>query len=98
LWTAVDTVARGFALGKLNSFIATWIVLVVAMTPFLRRVATFLGTDASKNNSGGRHSSPFASAAFRAGIIGFPIAGLLLVLLDGTVHWLFNQRCAWGCA
>jgi hypothetical protein len=98
LWTVVDTVARGFALGKLNSFIATWTILVVLITPFLRRAATFLGASASKKDSRFRHSTLFTSAAFRAGIIGFPIAGLLLVLLDGTVHWLFNQRCAWGCA
>jgi len=98
LWVAMDTVARGFALGKWNSLIATWTVLVAPATPFLPRLAAFLRASAAKKKGNGQPSGLFASAAFRAGIIAFPIAGLLLVLLDGAVHWLFNQHCAWGCA
>jgi len=96
LWTAIDTVARGFALGKLNSLIVTWTLLVAAVTPFLQRLAAFLRTRAAEKNRNGQQSRLFISAAFHAGIIAFPIAGLLLVLLDGAVHWLFNQHCAWG--
>jgi hypothetical protein len=98
LWTVMDAVARGFALGKLNPFIATWTLLAASVSPFLRRLAAFLRTSASKKDGSGQRSSLFTSAVFRAGIIAFPIAGLLLVLLDGAVHWLFNQHCAWGCA
>jgi hypothetical protein len=98
LWTLLDSVARGFALGKLNPFIATWTLLAALVTPFLRHLAALLRTRASKKDDSGQQSNLFSSAAFRAGIIAFPIAGLLLVLLDGAVHWLFNQHYAWGFA
>jgi predicted acylesterase/phospholipase RssA len=98
LWVAMDTVARGLALGKLNSLITTWTLLVVSVTPFLRRIAALHRTSAAKMIGNNQRSSLFTSAAIRAGIIAFPIAGLLLVLLDGAVHWLFNQHYTWGCA
>lgn len=98
LWTMMDTVARGLTLVKLNPFIAVCTLLAaVPVIAFLRHLATFLRTDASTKDGRGRQSSWVRCAAFGAGIVAFPIAGILLVSLDGAVHWLFNQHFAWGC-
>jgi predicted acylesterase/phospholipase RssA len=97
-WAAIDTVARDFALGKLNPIIATWILLVAAVSPFMRRLSRDLCGRAAKEEGSGRQSSLFICANFRAGVIAFPVAGLLFVLLDGAVHWLFNHHCVWGFA
>jgi hypothetical protein len=97
LWVVIDSLARGFALGKLNALIGTWTVLVAPLTPFLRRLASMLHTSTAQKSNDAQQSSLFGSATFRAAIIAFPIAGLLLILLDGAVHWLFFQHFAWGC-
>jgi hypothetical protein len=100
LWTALDTAARGFALGKLNSLMATWTLLVVLVTPFLPRLTAFLRSSDAKKKGNGQRSSLFTSDTIHAvaGILAFAIVGLLLVLLDGAVHWLFNQHSGWGSA
>jgi predicted acylesterase/phospholipase RssA len=98
LWPFLDTVARAFALGHLQRLIAAWTLLLAPLTPFLRQMAAFLRSSAAKKKGGARQPGFFGSPAVRAGIIAFPIAGLLIVLLDAAVHWLFNRHGGWGCA
>jgi len=96
LWAAMDTLARAVALGELNSVTATWTLLVALGTPILRPVAASLLAGATQKANRGQPSRLLNSARFLAGIIAFPIAGLLVVLVDGAVHWLFNRQFAWG--
>ncbi|HTD16512.1 MAG TPA: hypothetical protein VK673_15115 [Chthoniobacterales bacterium] len=98
LWTTVDTLARGFARGDWEALLEAWVVLVVLFAPFLFGLAKFLQTVDAKKRNQRKQSTVFTSASFQAGIIAFPIAGLLVVLLDSAVHWLFNRQFASGFA
>jgi predicted acylesterase/phospholipase RssA len=97
LWPALDSIARAFALGHLKPLIGTWSLLVAPVTPFLPRLAALLRTSAAKKNGAAQAPGLFGSPAVRAGIIAFPLAGLLVILLDAAVHWLFNHHSGWGC-
>jgi hypothetical protein len=98
LWAAVDTVARDFARGQLRTLAGGWALLVVLLTPFLFLFPAFLQAGDAKKQNQHKQSRVFTSATFPAGIIAFPIAGLLFVLVDGAVHCLFNREFALGFA
>jgi hypothetical protein len=80
----------------LKGLIAAWSILVAPLTPFLRQLAALLRTSAAKKDANAQPGM-FSSAPFRAGVIAFPVAGLLIILLDSGVHWLFDQHRGWGC-
>ncbi len=96
VWVVIDTVARGFALGELNPVITTWTLVVACASPFVHHLGGIARVSAAKKSGSDGTSSFVTSAAFRAGIIAFPIVSLLLVLLDGALHWLFNHHNALG--
>ncbi|MBV8214145.1 MAG: patatin-like phospholipase family protein [Verrucomicrobia bacterium] len=98
LWATVDTLARGFARGEWEALLEAWALLVVLLALFFFGLGKFLpNVDAKKRNQR-KQSTRFSSASFQAGIVAFPIAGLLVVLVDSAVHWLFNRQFALGFA
>jgi hypothetical protein len=98
LWATVDALARGFARGEWEALLEAWVLLVVLFALFLFGLPKFLQTVDAKKRNQRKQSTVFTSASFQAGIIAFPIAGLLVVLVDSAVHWLFNRQFASGFA
>ena len=98
LWATVDTLARAFARGEANALVGTWALIVVLLIPFLPRLATFLQASDAKTQNQRKRPRVFTSASFQAGIIAFSVAGLLVILVDGAVHWLFDRQFASGFA
>jgi hypothetical protein len=100
LWVVIDTIARGLAQGTLWKLVAAWGALLVSIAPFFRRWATLLGATGRQNRKDrdGRSSGFLSSRELRAGLVAFPVAAFLLVVLDGGVHWLFIHDRCWGIA
>lgn len=96
LWAIVDTLARGFARGEGKAVLETWVLLAVLLALFPFGIAKFLRTVDAKKRNQRKQSTVIASS--QAGIIAFPIAGLLVVLVDSAIHWLFNWQFALGFA
>lgn len=99
LWVLVDTLSLGLAQGVLWKQVATWAALIAPAIPFLRGWATKLGqANPSPGVRTGGISGFFGKPEVKAALIAFPLAGFLLVILDGAVHWIFNRNLGWGYA
>lgn len=94
LWVLLDTLARYFAAGKLVTLMSAWAALAAPAGMFLKRLADWLGKQDSRTDKGSAWSIP---ASLKAAAIAAILAGFLLVLLDGCVHWFYARNSAWGC-
>lgn len=100
VWVLLDTMAQGFAVGGLRKLIMAWGAILAPFVPFLRKIANTLGSSAKKGvASGAATPSWTGSPAFKAALIALPLAGFLIVVCDGAVHWLYNhdRLFAWCC-
>jgi len=92
----LDSLARTVADGRLRMLMVGWGALLAPLLPFLRQMATLLAKPPAANAGSAAPFSWTESAAFRAGLIAFPLAAFLLVLLDSSIHWIFNHNPALG--
>jgi hypothetical protein len=97
VWVVIDTLARGLAQGTIWKFMAAWGALLVPIAPFFRRWAMLLGAAGRKTKTDDNEPPGFfSSPGVRAGLISFPLAAFLLVVLDGGVHCIFIHDRSWG--
>ena len=97
-WVLIDSFGRGLGEGVrvLVKAITAWGVVLAPIIPFLNMAAKNLGQRAADSDSDSAFSSIIPPASVRAALIAFPLAGFLLVVLDGLAHWCFDQGLTAG--